>query len=300
MTMPSQQEMIRYLVWGTGKVMFMGINSGLLLARALTRCVVQLFDSLLAGVSVLERYYDMLVIPSATHAEAYDITETDTIYEPLPALQDSPQSDTTAIAHSVDLLDIINGRHVLILGSTGTGKSTLAQWIAQQKNAVVKVYDPDATPQEWEGIEVVGRGGDFGAVEDAMQVDLKTLESRAIIRGKRGDKGITDELCIICEEFPAIASECESAATWMGKLARRGRKPKMFIIVLSQANNVTALGIQGDGQIRENFCVVRLGKFAVSHAKHLKNEALMAWLQDGKYRALADETPVQLPDLSKQ
>lgn len=297
MTMPSRQDMIRYLAWGTGKVAFMGINSGLLLARALAKCVVRLFDSLLEGVGVLEKYYDMLVIPSATTGEAYDITEADTIYEPLVPMDALPLSDTPSIAHSEDLLNIIAGRHVLILGATGTGKSTLAQWIAREKSAVVKVYDPDATPQEWEGLDVVGRGGDFSAVEDAMQVDLKTLESRAIKRGKGGDKAIADELCLICEEFPAIASECPIAADWMGKLARRGRKPKMFLMVLSQSNTVTALGIQGDGQIRENFCIVRLGKFATAHAKHLKDEDMQAWLECGKYRCTADDIPVQLPQL---
>lgn len=45
--------------------------------------------------------------------------------------------------------------------------------------------------------------------------------------------------------------------------------------------------------------MVRLGKFGVTHAKTLKDAALVEWLKSGKYRCMVDDLPCQLPDLSQ-
>jgi hypothetical protein len=84
----------------------------------------------------------------------------------------------------------------------------------------------------------------------------------------------------------------------MLKHARRGRKPKRFIIILSQDDNVVTLGIEGQGGVRKCFRMVRLGKFAVTHAKKLKDKAIEEWLTAGKFRCMVDDQPCQLPDLS--
>jgi hypothetical protein len=85
---------------------------------------------------------------------------------------------------------------------------------------------------------------------------------------------------------------------WLTKHARRGRKPKRMIIALAQDDQVKTLGIEGEGGVRKNFRMVRLGKFAVSHAKSLKNNHLIEWLKAGKYRCMVDDEPCQLPDIS--
>jgi hypothetical protein len=82
------------------------------------------------------------------------------------------------------------------------------------------------------------------------------------------------------------------------KHARRGRKPKVFLIALSQDDSVKAMGIEGEGNVRKCFRFIRLGKFAVSHAKSLKNKELEQWLKDEKYRCTVDDTACQLPDLT--
>jgi energy-coupling factor transporter ATP-binding protein EcfA2 len=199
---------------------------------------------------------------------------------------------------SIDLLESIMGKHLLIIGDTGTGKSTIAQWIAGCNSSQVRVYDPDAAPDEWVGLEVVGRGGNFAAISSGMSADLEEMQSRIEDRATQGDKAnIGKDLCLIAEEFPILKDECDIAPEWLAKIARRGRKPRLFIIALSQSDSVQALGIEGDGAIRSNFRYLRLGKFAVAHAKKLKNEALIQWLQSGKYRCMVDDEPCQLPNL---
>jgi len=199
----------------------------------------------------------------------------------------------------VDLMESIQGKHVLIVGDTGTGKSTIAQHIAQSLASTVKVYDPDASPTEWEGLNVVGRGGDFGAIDAAMADDLLEMTDRITARATSGDNANAGkELCLIAEEFPLLKDECSMASEWLGKIARRGRKPKMLLCILSQSDTVQALGIEGDGAIRTNFRYIRLGRFALAHAKLLKNTALTEWLKAGKYRCLVDDAPCQLPDMT--
>ena len=90
-----------------------------------------------------------------------------------------------------------------------------------------------------------------------------------------------------------------NSVEWLLSHARRGRKPKKFIIALSQDDSVKALGIEGEGGVRNNFRKVRLGKYAVSHAKSLKDTSLVGWLKSGNYRCMVDDYACQLPDLSQ-
>lgn len=228
-------------------------------------------------------------------------------YDALPFMGVPLQSvvvDTTSKAiapdvSTVDLLEAIKGKHLLIIGDTGTGKSTIAQWIAASVGGAVRVYDADAAPDEWTGLEVIGRGGDMSAIEEAMSADLEELERRIKLRGEKGDIALAGmDSVTIGEEFPLLADEIDIAPNWMIKHGRRGRKPKRLLILLSQDDSVKALHIEGEGGVRKNFRYLRLGKFAVTHAKSLKDEALVTWLQSGKYRALVDDEPCQLPNLS--
>jgi energy-coupling factor transporter ATP-binding protein EcfA2 len=285
MPLPGYKSLLRFVGWGIGRVAFSSWLFSLSLIRNTARAVIWITNNLEQGTKTLLKIYDALpMMGTPLQALSVDI-------ESKPILQ--------SITDTLDITTAIQGKHLLIIGSTGTGKSTIAQWLATQSASKVKVYDPDASPTEWQGLEIVGRGGDFASIETSMTNDLKELQNRIEKRSIEGDKGLSGmDSCIIAEEFPILKDECEIAPEWLGKIARRGRKPKMFIIALSQSDTVTALGIEGDGAVRSNFRYIRLGNFAVTHAKKLKNEALIQWLQSGKYRCLVDDDPCQLPDLS--
>ena len=146
-------------------------------------------------------------------------------------------------------------------------------------------------------MKVVGRKGNFAAIQEAMEADLEELQRRIELRGESGDKALIGlESTTIAEEFPLLASEVEIASEWMIKHGNRGRKPKRCIIALSQTDAVKSLGIEGEGQARKNFRYVRLGKFAVDHAKKLGDASIEAWLKAGKYRCMVEDQPCQLPD----
>lgn len=283
--LPGWRHFGRYLAWGTGRVVF----SFWLFGITGTKEVLKVGIALL---SMTER---------ATH-------QLMAVYNQLPYMGVHGQQviNTTAIPVSeipenicTNLMDTLAGKHALIVGDTGSGKSLLAQYLAYQVGGEVTVYDPDASPDEWRGLNVVGRGGDFKSISDAMEADLMELQRRIEVRGQHGDKALAGlDSVSIAEEFPLLTNEIDVAATWMLKHARRGRKPKRFIIILSQDDNVVTLGIEGQGGVRKCFRMVRLGKFAVTHAKKLKDKAIEEWLTAGKFRCMVDDQPCQLPDLS--
>ena len=213
--------------------------------------------------------------------------------------------ETTAVSSSdiqpvVDIIKYLYGKHCIIVGGTGTGKSTLAQSIAYQNGGNIRVYDADCTPQEWVGLEVVGRGGDLDAIDKAMANDLIELQDLMERRGINGDAAIagTDKV-YIAEEFPLLVEDCDNAPNWLKKHAKRGRRVKRFVIGIAQNDTVSNWGLEGDSGTLNSFVVIRLGKFATEHAKRLKNASLIEYVNNQERKALIDDMPLVLPDPSQ-
>lgn len=195
-------------------------------------------------------------------------------------------------------------KHVALIGGTGDGKSTFTQYLSSLIGGEVVVYDSDAKPDDWEWLNqnnVIGRKGNFVAINDGMASDLVTLEELVCLRGEEGDKAISGrERFLIAEEFPILADECESAPTWLKKHAKRGRRYKQFILVIAQNDTAENFGLQGDkGTFYSCFCLVRLGSFGHDYARtKLKDTNLEQWLKaGGKKRFMVDDCPCEL-DLS--
>jgi energy-coupling factor transporter ATP-binding protein EcfA2 len=283
MPLPNWRALAKFSGWALGRVIFgagiFTISSTKIVLKVLIYCC----DCLEAGSKKLLVVYDALPLMGV----------------PLQSVvaEIQPEISQAQDLQTIDLLEAIDGKHVFIIGDTGTGKSSLAQWLAYRLGGEVTVYDPDASPDEWQGLKVIGRKGNFEAIQEAMEADLEELQRRIELRGESGDKALIGlESTTIAEEFPLLASEVDIASDWLIKHGNRGRKPKRCIIALSQTDAVKSLGIEGEGQARKNFRYVRLGKFAVDHAKKLGNPDIGAWLKAGKYRCMVEDQPCQLPD----
>lgn len=195
-----------------------------------------------------------------------------------------------------DILEVIEGKHVLLIGGSGDGKTTTAMYIAYSVGGTIKVYDADAAADEWVGLPVVGRCANFREIEEAMEADLIDLQERTILRGQQGSHACDgQDVVTIAEEFPLLVGEVEIAPEWLVKHGKRGRRVKKFIIAIAQNDTVANFGIQGDAGVMDSFRIVRLGKKAQAYARKLKNDALVEWLQADRSRILVDDVPVQLP-----
>lgn len=195
-----------------------------------------------------------------------------------------------------DILEALEGKHGLLIGGTGDGKTTTVMFIAYSIGGNITIYDADAAADEWKGINVVGRCANFTAIEEGMQADLDDLQERMILRGEKGSHACDGmESIAIADEFPLLVDEVSIASKWLSKHAKRGRRVKKFILAIGQNDSVKNFGLEGDSGAFHCFRMIRLGKHAQAHARRLKNEALVEWLKGDRSRVLVDDIPVQLP-----
>jgi hypothetical protein len=187
--------------------------------------------------------------------------------------------------------------HLMILGETGSGKSTICKYLVSQVNAPCLIIDPHASPTDWRGFVVTGSGRNY----EAIATEFERLANLMQIRYEARDNGVTqfDPLIVIIDEFPAIASSLGKGATDTVKLlAREARKVSIRMCLLSQGAEVKTLGLEGEGSIRECFAMLRLGNFALSHGKSLKDKNIGEAMENSDRPAMLDQLPCNLPILS--
>lgn len=218
----------------------------------------------------------------------------------IPALDGRWQPDNL-ITDPVDYVNRVQ-KHVALVGGTGDGKSTLAQYFSTRIGGQVIVYDIDSAKDDWSWVDpgnLIGDGG-LPEVNSAMKEALDHLEAMRVYR-KEVSKEVPQEFArfYIGEEFPVLA-DCENAPQWIKQHAKVGRKRRQFIMVLAQNDTAANFALEGDADILDTcFVRIRLGKKAQDYARStLKNPQLEQWLKTGgKKRFMVDDLVCEL-DLS--
>jgi energy-coupling factor transporter ATP-binding protein EcfA2 len=281
MHLPNAQTLGRYCAWGVGRVVFsLGLFSlyGVTAALKLGITICQATEN---AVKHLLKVYDGLPYAGVPMSQVIQASAT-VVEEPLEII--------------TDIITAIEGKQVMIIGEMGTGKSTLAQYLAYTIGGAVKVYECEGTPTDWSGLEVIGRGENWVAIDRGMLEDLEDLSNQMKTRNERGDAALVGtERVIIVEEYPELVSKVGSSGEWLERHARRGRKARRFTVLLSQYDRVAAWGLEGKSDLADAFFRIRLGKKAQAHAKSLKNEQLITWLKSDQSHCLLDDQPLKLP-----
>ncbi len=207
--------------------------------------------------------------------------------------------DTPAPVKFADVKQALSKPHCMLLGSTGDGKSTLAKHLAANCTAYTIVIDPHAAPDDWGNLPVFGAGRKYGEIAKIMGVTLELLQVRFDAR----DTGVKqfEPIIIICDEYPAIIASNEAgkvASSWMKLISREARKVSIRLVVLTQSPEVKAIGLEGEGSVRDNFCFIRLGEFALDHAKSLKDEQIKSAIENADRPAMLGNLPCAIPTLS--
>ncbi|MEM6399795.1 MAG: hypothetical protein AAF757_06115 [Cyanobacteria bacterium P01_D01_bin.116] len=219
-----------------------------------------------------------------------------------------------------DLAAMLMRLHGRVVGGSGSGKSVLTKALVRLVEGNVKIYDVEATNKDWKGFEIVGRGENWQSIADAMKTDLKMFKQRVgEATSENNDAGWDifkgQTVIRVVEEYPDAKDEINSlekplteksdykglADEWCQKLARRGRKPGVLLLLISQYDGVTSWGFEGKGNLVNCFHAIRLGEFAVTHAKKVGDDQLVKWVEaDLTSRCMVDNRPCQLPDRATQ
>lgn len=157
------------------------------------------------------------------------------------------------------VLDVLNGEQaVLVHGAKGTGKTTLLLWLmAARPNALI--VDPHGAPGKWPNCHMVGAGREFEAIGRTLQQIHDLMTSRYAEIG-RGDviEGNHEKLTLFIDEYRAIVQNVPTAKDVIATLLTEARKANIDIVLVSHSRNVKALGLEGEGDLREGFAFVHL------------------------------------------
>lgn len=159
--------------------------------------------------------------------------------------------------------------HLMIVGPTNAGKSTAAMAVLYGRYRAgekIIILDPHADPETWSGLAVVGAGRDYTAIDEAMLTILDEMSDRY---QRKANRDINyPAITVFVDEWPSIQLHCKkSAARFMPEMAQEARKVNMRLVILSQSDQVESLGIQGRGDVRENFTMLLLGTKAITAIK---------------------------------
>ena len=151
----------------------------------------------------------------------------------------------------------------LIVGQRDSGKTTLLQHVISRRlgRSHVLVLDPHSHPSRWPaGSQVVGTERDFGKIEAALHglLALMNKRYRDIGKGLVGE-GEHEPVTVIIDEWRAIVLELgKPAADIIKTLLAESRKTNIDVFVGTHSERVKALGIEGEGDLKEGFVIVRL------------------------------------------
>ena len=210
----------------------------------------------------------------------------------------APPVEAPAPVALSDIKKALSKPHILVLGETGSGKSTLVKFLVSQAAAPSIVLDSHAAPDDWQGMNVIGMGRNYRAIGEAVSQLVNFMDARYQARSQ-GQKQF-EPLLVLIDEFPAAAANLGKAFTDnIMLLVREARKVSIRLIILSQGSEVKTLGIEGQGSIRECFAIVAIGKFATDRAKALKDEQVKQFIESAQYPAMLDDLPCELPKIDR-
>lgn len=165
------------------------------------------------------------------------------------------------LPHRLNLLDEIKKfERILIIGVTDTGKTTLIMKTIENRQGKIIALDPHNEKGKWpHNVKVVGGGRKFELITQA-------LESLTVIMNQRYsqmEKGLTKErafspIWVVADEWRAAVQHSKEGAELLKELLNEGRKVNIGMVLGSQSERVRALGIEGEGDLKESFCIVRL------------------------------------------
>lgn len=175
--------------------------------------------------------------------------------------------------HSMKVwLELVNQRrdqypHLFLVGKTRSGKTETVKAIVNDRlgkqGGAVVIIDPKARPNKW-GVGVSGVGLDENAEYSLIEAALGWVLSELKQRQHQMQEGTTDfpPLTVVVDELITIAYETKLAPDVFKKVGVIGAELNIRLIAISQSERVKPLGLDGSGDLRDNYLYIGLGNKA--------------------------------------
>lgn len=201
-------------------------------------------------------------------------------------LADIPQLALPEPSPPIKRLLDVSWPHLLILGPTRSGKTTIANHLIDnaEPDAIIYALDPHATQNARKGLpwstraKVIGDGRDWEAI-DAMLVSLLGEMDQ---RFKPGSTALSP-IYVANDEWLAVLKNCAHAKEFFETIGSEAAKVNMHLMIATQAATVDDLGCSA--AVRDNLVELRL-----DHALKAQNRGELRW---GKRRDSIEQ--VELP-----
>jgi hypothetical protein len=159
--------------------------------------------------------------------------------------------------------------HLFLLGKTGAGKSWLSDRLVRFLTGFAVVISPKKMPSDFVGLQVIGLPYQYRAIHRALVALEKLMVDREAEMQRTGNTDFIP-INVILDELPVSSSGCKDLDLDLLKplkaLIRAGRTSKIRLIILAQGSEVKALGIEGEGGLRDSLTYVYLKGFVEDHA----------------------------------
>lgn len=186
--------------------------------------------------------------------------------------------------------------HIRIIAKTGMGKTTLAEWLLHMLGGEQFVITPKSKPTDWRGYKVFGKKFNYEECADKLKSIRLEMCQRFDDLDQGKDFGFIN---FVCDEWRLIVDNQPEVKDKMREIVTLACDAKIRMIAIAQGEQVKTWGLEGESDLKECFTTIRLGQFAIDHAKRLKlSQSVLDWIQQQKRPCMIDNQPGEIPDLS--
>lgn len=176
-----------------------------------------------------------------------------------------------------EITDLINKRdrypHVMVVGGTGAGKTTLVEWLIDQDTDTKNTYVCSAMEgDEFVDYERIGDNFNYAEIAEFFKyINYEWVNERKSVKGKKNILDLCGFRNIVLDES---RDACQNAGMtdYLTRFISMIRKWQVRIWLLGVSSTVKSLNIEGEGEIRDCLTYVRIGDHAKEHFNSLVRE----------------------------
>lgn len=183
--------------------------------------------------------------------------------------------------------------HIRFIGSTGTGKTVLGNYVLDRLPGESVVWTIKRKPGQWIGKNVIGVPEDF----ERLEIEYQKLEAERRERLTDVETGLEPDIInIAIDEWRAQKNRINCAVEIVRDTLTLAREARQRLLLFAQGRQVKTFGLKDEGDLEECMLTFYMGAFAreeaqahYNKANHIEEESktkVMAELEKAGNRAL--------------